>query len=117
MWVVFGGRLHKEFKMAVQEYIDIQIQSYEMVDEYKDIGVGVQGVIILDAGMYSIKEWGTVVNLVRELPGVPIKIYLRNEELKPDKEILGENVQVEYVGEGIYINNVVRDIRDIRGGK
>lgn len=114
MWLVFAGRLYKEFEKAIGEYSDVKIKGYEMVEDYKgDKDEDVTCIVILDAGLHSLREWKSVHDLSKVYEDIPIVMYIRYEELMRDDDLFKKNVIVRTVGEGIYINALVNEVEGI----
>lgn len=114
MWLVFAGRLYKEFEDAIGEYSEVDVKGYEMVEDYgKEKEDGVTCIVILDAGLHSLKEWKDVHNLNKVYMDVPIILYVRNKEFIPDRDIFKDNVDVRLVEDVIYINALVKEVEEL----
>lgn len=114
MWLIFGGRLYRELAEAISEYSKKDVKGYGMVDEFewKEDYKGIRGIAILDAGLHTLKDWRDVRTLSKQFNGVPILIYIRNDDLLPKEDIFDNNVKIKKVFRDIYINELVQDLEE-----
>ena len=113
-WITFAGRLASEFKDALNEYVEVGIKGLEMVEDLNldNSYENVTCIVILDAGLHSLRDWSVVHALSERFSRIPILLYIRNEKMLPDKSIFRENVDVNYVEDELYISVVAKEMEE-----
>src|SRR5699024_1995524 len=89
MWLLVGGRQVDAIAKAIKEYNDEEIIKVDMIDSF-DIEKmdleDVKCVVVLDAGLHSVRNWEPVKKLGKRFSNVDVLLYSRFPKLTPKKD-------------------------------
>jgi|SRR5699024_157731 len=123
MWLLVGGRQVDAIAKAIKEYNDEEIIKVDMIDNFVDMidnfdiekmGLeDVKCVVVLDAGLHSVRNWEPVKKLGKRFSNVDVLLYSRFPKLTPKKDTLGKNVCVR-IGDNnrISISEIAKRLRE-----
>ncbi|MFV1457409.1 hypothetical protein [Bacillus mycoides] len=103
MWVLLGGRLAKSLASEVSKVSGEMITGVEYVDDVlftletrgKDAFREVNGFIVLDTSLATLKNWDVVRKLAIEHKGKPVHVVSRFPDLTPNQDSFDVNVVIE----------------------
>lgn len=113
--LIVGGRQVEAIAEAINGYCKGELLQEEMVEDIEDLNKykEVKYVVILDAGLHSIKNWEPVKELSKKLSQAQVYLYTRFPDLTPKKETLGDNIDITTEDtNSISISNIAKRLRE-----
>lgn len=101
MWIISSGRQTKAIEQVIKTYDENQeVMKVDMIENLvaaieikgKESLKDITSIGILDAGIYSLKDWRPLFSLTKKLSHIPFLIYSRYPEMTPEASVFGDNV-------------------------
>jgi|SRR5690625_723143 len=120
MWIISAGRQTESVTKVAKEYYEDQtILEIDMIENLLQI-VQRKGknslseltcIGIMDAGIYSLKDWRPLFQITKQFKDIPFIIYSRYPNMTPKSSIFGENVKLVLSEDEISVTDFVRRMK------